>query len=889
MFRGSGRFPIAAYSEYMPSPRIGVKPSGAFEYDSPFSETDRFGWHISAREQEHQLAPGLSLIGRQIVENLAGLVTGRGVQRIGHHHLKDNPYWPDMLHGRSPVQDRNLFLSPLALAKTQDDKGRLRWTLFGASNDGPARGFWRSFYTAPGEELADDAALQRIRTLLSAVYDLAPGTWTELGDSGFRIRPAGKFPDRPDWEEGPLPGWARQYLLDDSDPADCRYLLTFTPFALLPHTLQSAWLSGSLQLLPSPASMVFWGSPLIRRLGGSLPFADQILLLHAIARHEGRGIRVPQSGWLHHHKAGFAEHDAGLGAVNDRVRRTHRWQRVLRDSDDAAFAREDHVHAALFSAHPDDVRLYGKPMARNAQIWSADFEAVLNGPTAGRSDIAAAVRRMEEGGSFGYRFFYPPMQVGESVTFWNLPVVAFRDLRTGMPRVADCGFTGSMIASGVDKQRVELWPRNANPAGGEGNGRTAHSIRPAPSSPSAPGDAPAGGLTFARTATRAFELRYWKTIADLAEGRYLNKNTGDCVRDAITRSRLPHPGADLDPLADHLLNYYSNLAVRAKMQDCVSIGDLSFRWETDFEFPWMDGWLANQDGRRAERDLITIIPGRSSSEAVIMADHYDTAYMEDVYGDRPGVRGDGARLAAAGADDNHSATAALMLGARVFLDLSRRGMLDCDIWLVHLTGEEFPADCLGARALTQRLIEGSLAMRCTDGTMRNLSATRMRGIFVLDMVAHNNDSAPDIFQISPGTTTQSLWLSDQADSAARAWAAGAAQWNQSARRKGLPRGRRIQGAAEVPVMARHLAPAGEVRLHDNPNSTLFNTDGQIFSDAGLPVVLFMENYDINRVGYHDTQDTMANIDLVYGAAVAAIAIESVARTAAAGRTFTRAG
>jgi hypothetical protein len=45
------------------------------------------------------------------------------------------------------------------------------------------------------------------------------------------------------------------------------------------------------------------------------------------------------------------------------------------------------------------------------------------------------------------------------------------------------------------------------------------------------------------------------------------------------------------------------------------------------------------------------------------------------------------------------------------------------------------------------------------------------------------------------------------------------------------------------------------------------------------VVLFMENYDINRSGYHDTHDTMANIDLDYGAAVAAIAIESVARAA----------
>jgi hypothetical protein len=41
----------------------------------------------------------------------------------------------------------------------------------------------------------------------------------------------------------------------------------------------------------------------------------------------------------------------------------------------------------------------------------------------------------------------------------------------------------------------------------------------------------------------------------------------------------------------------------------------------------------------------------------------------------------------------------------------------------------------------------------------------------------------------------------------------------------------------------------------------------------------MENYDISRKGYHDSQDTLENIDLDYGAAVAAIAIETVARVA----------
>ena len=83
----------------------------------------------------------------------------------------------------------------------------------------------------------------------------------------------------------------------------------------------------------------------------------------------------------------------------------------------------------------------------------------------------------------------------------------------------------------------------------------------------------------------------------------------------------------------------------------------------------------------------------------------------------------------------------------------------------------------------------------------------------------------------------------------------------------------------MPAVALHPHLHGEVRTADDPRSSLYNTDGQIFSDVGVPVVLFMENYDITRQGYHDTHDTLENIDLDYGSAVAAIAIETVAMLA----------
>src|SRR5207302_8312450 len=179
-FRGEGRFPIAAYSEFMPPPRLAVKPSGAFEYDSPFSADDAYGWRITAREQEKQITPGIAIIARQLIESMVALSTGEGPHRIGHHHLKDNPYWPAALAGKHLEDERHLFLSPLALAKTQDDKGRVRWTLFGASGQGPARGFWRSFFTAPDVELTEREAVDRIRNILAAVYRLSPGELRDL-------------------------------------------------------------------------------------------------------------------------------------------------------------------------------------------------------------------------------------------------------------------------------------------------------------------------------------------------------------------------------------------------------------------------------------------------------------------------------------------------------------------------------------------------------------------------------------------------------------------------------------------------------------------------------------------------------------------------------------
>jgi hypothetical protein len=609
---------------------------------------------------------------------------------------------------------------------------------------------------------------------------------------------------------------------------------------------------------------------------------------------------------------------------------------------------ENRLAHVLFSSDPDVVGLYGKPMARNSQIWTERYEMLLDGPRAGRDELISAARALREGGRFGYRFYYPPMRVGKHEVFWHLPMVAFVDHHTGKSRVVDDAPLGYMTAHDAHSTDpgppVELWPElqrrpeyMATTRGyKKGYGHRDHQIalnahklmevwdflgkRTLPweaarhivvipkdqtleqwlnqvanwNSPTSYGFllyhtlrqiiAPQSDLaldplpepiTYRYTANRAFEVAYWKTIAKLATGRFINKDNADCVRDSSTQKLLKHNKRDLEALGDWLLAYYRKLIARDGMRGKAFAGELPFQWQTDFDYPWMEGWLANQQGTLRERNLLVMIPGKDRRRAVIMADHYDTAYMEDLYYKEKG--GKLARVAAAGADDNHSATAALMLAAPVFVKLSRAGRLDCDVWLIHLTGEEFPSDCMGARHLAQSIVEGTLKLNRPGQTALDLSGVKIGGVYVLDMIAHNRDRDRDVFQISPGLTKQSFWLAYQAHLANMIWNAHAVKWNRKPARRHRTAGRRSNDGVTIPEIARHPQLRGEVRIPRDMRSSLFNTDGQIFSDVGIPVVLFMENYDINRVGYHDTQDNMSNIDLDYGAAVAAIAIESVAR------------
>jgi hypothetical protein len=962
-FRGEGAYPITAYSEFMPPPRLGQKPYGPID-DVLYRQDDPFGWNVTEYEEALELQPGMELIAKELTHVAHQLGTCHAAHGVAHKKLCGNPFWPEDLQASgAPQQERYVLLLPLALSKTQDDKGRVRWTLFGSSEQGPAKAFWKSFYTAPRREVPREWSEGFIRRLLAAAYDEKPAALTDLRKAGFRVYANPESAVLPSWAEDVLPKWTDLYRWEKGPLGGVRYLLTFCPWKFLPAAVRKAYLAGKLHLLPFPGSLAFFGAPPYLELQRQLPMAVQIPLLQSLYRHETpHSIRIPQSGWLHEAHPDHDHKPHIYGPVRDTFRRSHRWQRIHRHEDElAVLGSEDKMTRVLLSTAPDDISLYNKPMARNCQIWDHDYLLLLDGPRAKPDDIRRTAKRLESGGLFGYRMLYPAMRVGEHEVYWHRPLVSFRSPQTGEAVLLGDAPLGYLTAYPFDKPRldkpVELWPRmldrplhrtavklfshihenhlwqtlfnirklldtrdllgrplspslarqlltlpkqetfekwfpsllgqasNAEEAAvlveqlcecveGWGYFSPTEDVKPAIGGGA---KSPLPSLTYERTAKRFYEKAYWKTISTLSTGRFTNKENADCVLDPKTRKKLKHHNRDLEALGDYLLEHYAKVAAAAGMTEQVLVGELPFRWHTDFNFSWSGGWSLNQDGESYERDIVIVTPGKDRKRAVIMADHYDTAYMEDVYGITG--KGGGPRIAAAGADDNHSATATMMLAAPIYLDLAKEGKLETDIWLVHLTGEEFPSDCMGARALCQKVVEGSMKILLAGGRWKSLAKTRIEGVYVMDMIAHNNDREKDVFQIAPGASHDSMRLAEVAHEATETWNASTPAWNRRAERRGCSRGQRTKDGITVPDVALHLPLSGEVRPPYYRRSALYNTDGQIFSDAGVPVVLFMENYDINRKGYHDMHDTMENIDLDYGAALSAIAIETVARAA----------
>ncbi len=268
----------------------------------------------------------------------------------------------------------------------------------------------------------------------------------------------------------------------------------------------------------------------------------------------------------------------------------------------------------------------------------------------------------------------------------------------------------------------------------------------------------------------------------------------------FTRKNSIEPDNQLRDMVSFLEERYRQLGIHTRRQ----------------EFSWRGIPQAN---------LIAVIPGTGEDrKPVVMADHIDTAFCEDVFDKN------GQRVSAPGADDNLSATAVLLRAAEVLRGRKFRH----DIWLVHLTGEEFPADDLGARHFVGRLLR---------------DRQDIAGLVLMDMIGHREGTGDKIFQVNAGDDKTSLRMAKIAIDAS----AGTTRFQ--------------------PVL----------RTRYDPRSYLYNTDGLIFAEAGFPVVYFNEH--INRLenfyrkGYHHTTDASGKMDWNYATDVGKVAIQAAAAMA----------
>jgi hypothetical protein len=260
------------------------------------------------------------------------------------------------------------------------------------------------------------------------------------------------------------------------------------------------------------------------------------------------------------------------------------------------------------------------------------------------------------------------------------------------------------------------------------------------------------------------------------------------------------PDHDLERMVDYLEERYRVLSIQTVRQ----------------RFTWRG---------IAQSNLIAILPGTEGGPPVVMADHIDTACEEDTFARTR------QRVTSHGADDNATATAALLGAAAVLRDAHPRH----DIWLVHLTGEEFPADDLGARHFL------SEAMRARQD---------IRAVVITDFIGWHHPGKP-AFQINPTSIAGSERMAALALDAAR------------------------QLAPELAVI---YAARNQLR------NSVFQTDLQEFEFYGIPGILFNEDMDYSDPSSgnphnHQSTDVASTLDPPFAAAVARVAIETTLRLA----------
>ncbi|CAM4876636.1 unnamed protein product [Rotaria socialis] len=276
----------------------------------------------------------------------------------------------------------------------------------------------------------------------------------------------------------------------------------------------------------------------------------------------------------------------------------------------------------------------------------------------------------------------------------------------------------------------------------------------------------------------------------------------------LTRKSSIQTDNQLMHLIDYLIEQYNKLNIQTEKQI----------------FYWRNTTQAN---------LIVYIPARGSyrcHEPVVFIDHIDTAFEADTFDDT------GERRSTPGADDNVSGLIALLQSAAILQKTQENACRD--IWLVHVTGEEYPAASLGISHFLQQLF---------------IKKQSIYTAVIVDMIGHRVNRSDPIVQVNAGDTTKSLLMAELAISY-------------------------VYPRIKNDLILQNLRPV--LRRWSDPLAYLYNTDGVRFVEYGFNCLLFNEhiNYHENfeRDGYHDTFDTVDLIDFEYGQTVSQYAIATVA-------------
>ncbi len=241
-------------------------------------------------------------------------------------------------------------------------------------------------------------------------------------------------------------------------------------------------------------------------------------------------------------------------------------------------------------------------------------------------------------------------------------------------------------------------------------------------------------------------------------------------------------------------------------------------------------------------NLIAKIPGKlrktnpTQNRPIILADHIDTAFSEDIFSIT------GLRISNPGADDNATATATLLQAAVTLQNQGREhDYWNHDIWFVHLTGEEFPTDCLGARYFFSEMLRRQ---------------QQFSGMILMDLIGFrglgvNSSSLDPVFQINAGAGPVSKSLSELA----------------------FQNSKTLHGEKFE----------AKVRAYGDPKNYIYNTDGFWAAKLGFPIVYLNEHLNtyenLFRPGYHSSRDRSTALDFDYATAIAKVAIVTAVQVA----------